>query len=167
MGSLKTTLMNNTLLEAMIAYDAHDPMRIQHFMKVYAFASLIGKQEGLDEKTQMILETAAITHDIGIHEAEKQYGNSAGKHQEELGPNLAIKMLTSLGYAPDVISRVAFLIGHHHTYHNMTGLDYQILVEADFLVNIYEDDIKEIQTIKEKIFKTPTGLKILEDMYEK
>ena len=27
---------------AMIAYDAGDPMRIQHFLKVHAFARLIG-----------------------------------------------------------------------------------------------------------------------------
>lgn len=32
---------------AMIAYDAGDPMRIHHFLKVHAFARLIGLSEGL------------------------------------------------------------------------------------------------------------------------
>ena len=35
-----------------------------------------------------------------------------------------------------VTERVAYLIGHHHTYDKIEGMDYQILVEADFLVNI-------------------------------
>ena len=30
------------LTSAMIAYDAGDPMRIHHFLKVHAFARLIG-----------------------------------------------------------------------------------------------------------------------------
>ena len=60
-----------------------------------------------------------------------------------------------------------FLIGHHHTYSNIDNIDYQILVEADFLVNIYEDEIPidSIKSIKEKIFKTKSGTKILEDLY--
>ena len=44
-----------------------------------------------------------------------------------------------LGFAENVIERVCYLIGHHHTYTGIEGRDYQILVEADFLVNLYED----------------------------
>ena len=40
---------------AMIAYDAGDPRRIHHFLKVHAFARLIGLSEGLDGHTQSIL----------------------------------------------------------------------------------------------------------------
>ena len=60
-------------------------------------------------------------------------------------------------------------MGHHHTYQNITGADYQILVEADFLVNIYEDELpaENIRIIKQCIFRTPTGIRLLEDMYEK
>lgn len=48
-------------------------------------------------------------------------------------------MLMRLGFAENVIERVCYLIGHHHTYTGIDGRDYQILVEADFLVNLYED----------------------------
>ena len=58
-----------SVLNAMIAYDSGDPKRIHHFLKVHAFARLIGLEERLDPDTQFILETAALVHDIGIHKA--------------------------------------------------------------------------------------------------
>ena len=160
--------MNNKLLMTMIEYYQGDPMRIQHFIKVYQFSKMIGELEGLDFNEQYILETAAIVHDIGIKAAEEKYGKSNGIYQEELGPDIANKMLSELGYHQDVIDRVGYLVGHHHTYTNIEGLDYQILVEADFLVNIYEDNISRQAGINalNKIFKTKTGIHICKTMFE-
>lgn len=59
------------LIEAAVAYDHGDPRRIQHFLKVYAYADLIGQLEHLAPDTQEILVTAAVLHDIGIHAAEE------------------------------------------------------------------------------------------------
>lgn len=70
------------LTTLMTAYNAGDPKRIQHFIKVYQLASVIGTSEQLDEETLFILETAAIVHDIGIHISEQKYGACDGKHQE-------------------------------------------------------------------------------------
>ncbi|WP_312694377.1 hypothetical protein [Caproiciproducens sp.] len=68
-----------------------------------------------------------------------------------------------------VIDRVCFLIGHHHTYTQISGMDYQILVEADFLVNLYEDGMTkaqaQTQTVLKKYFKTETGRNYLSKMY--
>ena len=61
------------LLEAMIAYMGGDARRIQHFIKVHALAQLIGRQEQLNERTQFILEAAALTHDIGIKNGEAKF----------------------------------------------------------------------------------------------
>ena len=41
-------------------------------------------------------------------------------------------MLETLDFEDSVIDRVCYLIAHHHTYTDINGLDYQILVEADF-----------------------------------
>ena len=155
------------ILNAMIAYDAGDPKRIHHFLKVHAFARLIGLGEGLDPDTQFILETAAVVHDIGIHKAEAVYGSSGGKYQEALGPAEAEALLTPLGLSQQVIERVMHLVGHHHTYADIDGMDYQILVEADFLVNADEDRLSSdaIENFKEKIFKTTTGIAVLENNY--
>ena len=152
---------------AMIAYDAGDPMRIQHFLKVHSFARLIGLAESLDEHTQSVLEAAALVHDIGIHPAEAKYGSSAGKYQEELGPAEAEKLLTGLGWPEADIRRISFLVGHHHTYTAIDGPDYQILVEADFLVNLYEDGLPpEAQRhAYETIFQTESGKKLCRELY--
>ncbi len=159
--------MLTELYHATAAYDAGDPMRIQHFTKVWTYARLIGLGEGLDEKTQFILESAAIVHDIGIHKAESVYGSSAGKYQEELGPDEARKLLGDLHYSNEIRDRVAFLVGHHHTYSGIDGADWQILVEADFLVNLYEDGVDHDAAVSayKNIFKTETGKKMWEAMY--
>ncbi len=128
---------------------------------------MIGIGEGLSVEMQNILEIAAIVHDIGIHKAERSFGSSDGKLQEKLGPGEAIKLLTDLGYPRRIIDRVAYLVGHHHTYTDIDGTDYQILVEADFLVNIYEDELsgEAAKSAYERIFRTETGKRLFRQMY--
>lgn len=151
----------------MIAYYDGDPKRIQHFTKVHSYARLIGVGESLDDTSLFILEAAAYTHDIGIRVAEKKYGKCDGKLQEQEGPIVAQKMLSQLGFENYMVERICFLIGHHHTYDNIDGLDYQALVEADFLVNLYEDDAgnRAVDKAYKKIFRTNTGKKIFRLMF--
>lgn len=151
----------------MIAYYDGDPKRIQHFTKVHSYARLIGIGEELDDASLFILEAAAYTHDIGIRVAEEKYGRCDGKLQEQEGPIIAQKMLSQLGFENYIVERICFLIGHHHTYDNIDGLDYQILVEADFLVNLYEDDAgnRALDKAYKRIFKTETGKKIFRLMF--
>ena len=152
---------------AMIQYDAGDPMRIHHFLKVHAFARLIGLAERLPPRTQLLLETAALVHDIGIHKAEETYGSSAGKYQEELGPAEAETLLAGLDCPREMAGRISYLVGHHHTYAHMDGLDYQILVESDFLVNLYEDQLPPAaqKHAYETIFRTETGKRLCRELY--
>ena len=160
-------MYQDIVLEEMIAFDCGDARRIQHFIKVYAFAAYIGRKEGLDTRTQRILELAALVHDIGIHAAEEKHHSSAGKYQEQEGPALATKLLADCGVPADVTERVAFLVGHHHTYTGVSGLDWRILLEADFLVNAYEDRLpgSSLRAAREKIFETDTGRHILDTMF--
>ena len=159
--------MISSLIDEMIAYDKGDPRRIQHFMKVHDFARTIGQLEGLDEQTLYILESAAVVHDIGIHVCEEKYGSCEGKLQEKEGPALAKELLERLGYEQKVINRICYLVGHHHTYTNIDGVDYQILVEADFLVNMYEDGVSPdaVRKAYQNIFQTENGRKICRNMF--
>ena len=159
--------MLNKLHMAMIELYKGDSRRIQHFCKVHSYARLIAQMENVDYKTLFIIETAALTHDIGIHTCEEKYGECGGRLQEKEGPALAKELLERLGFETDISERVQYLIAHHHTYHEIDGLDFQILVEADFLVNIDEDQMSKeaIQSIKEKIFKTRTGINYINYLY--
>ena len=156
----------DVLLE-MIRYNAGDARRVNHLIKVYGFAKVIGEREGLDARTQEILEIAALTHDIGIRNSERKYGSCSGEHQQVEGPPEARTLLEALQADEALVERVCWLIAHHHTYSNIRGLDYQILVEADFLVNAYEDEMDEdtIKTVRERIFRTKTGIELLDTLY--
>lgn len=151
----------------MLEFDKGDPMRIQHLLKVHRFAQLIARQEGLDAHTRFVTECAAIVHDIGIHPAEAKYGRCDGKLQEQEGPAAARMLLREAGLPAADIDRVCYLVGHHHTYENIGGVDYQILVEADFLVNFYEDQLpaEAIRTAREKIFRTAAGKELCTLLY--
>lgn len=156
-----------SLTQAMLAYEAGCPHRVQHLLKVWSFARIIATGEGLPDSLRHLIEAAALTHDIGIRPSLEKYGSSAGPYQEKEGPPAARPMLEKLGFPHSQIERICYLIGHHHTYTSIDGIDYQILVEADFLVNIFEEPMDQVaaRSIREKIFKTPTGLKLLTELY--
>ncbi|MCQ2251420.1 MAG: hypothetical protein MJZ66_09960 [Bacteroidales bacterium] len=49
----------------------------------------------------------------------------------------------------------------------MGGGIHQILIEADFLVNLYEDNepLQAVRNIRERIFKTQSGTRMLDEMF--
>jgi|SRR6056297_3181274 len=155
------------LILDMINFNEGNAKRIQHFIKVYELSRLIAKMEGMDEKSREILVAAAIVHDIGIKVSLDKYGKSNGKLQEIEGPPFAEEMLRKLGYEEEVIERVSYLVAHHHTYESIDGLDYQILVEADFLVNLCEKNSSKetILEIYKDIFLTESGKELCKRMF--
>lgn len=155
------------LLLEMTAFDEGSAQRIQHFLKVYELCRTIGLCEKLDAQTQDTLEAAALVHDIGIRPSLSVYGDDAGPHQEELGPAEAQKLLGRLGYDPEIISRVCWLVGHHHTYDPVDGIDHQILIEADFLVNLFENSrpAETVRSVYARIFRTETGRLLCRRMF--
>ncbi|GHU94955.1 HD family phosphohydrolase [Clostridia bacterium] len=155
------------LIKLMSEYESGVPHRVQHFLKVYGFAKTIGELEGLPSDVQFILETAAIVHDIGIKPSIEKYGSSAGKYQEQEGGTVAKAMLVQLGFDATVIDRICFLVRHHHTYTDVDGLDYQILLEADFLVNMLEEKMTQptIRSAYDKVFKTEAGKQLCRYQY--
>lgn len=159
--------MINKLHLAMIDLYSGDAKRIQHFCKVHSYAKLIAETEKVDDRTLFIIETAALTHDIGIHTCEEKYGRCGGKLQEKEGPAIAKKLLSKLGFDTEISDRVQYLIAHHHTYDDINSIDYQILVEADFLVNMMEDNLPKqaVENAYNKIFSTSCGKRICKNMF--
>lgn len=156
------------LAKAMMEFYRGDAKQIQHFVKVYTYANWIARWEGVDEATCERIAAAALTHDIGIKPAMEKYGSSNGKLQEQEGPAVAKAMMAEIGFAPALIERVCCLIGHHHTYTNIDGMDYQILVEADFLVNFQEGNqpLSAIPQVYDAIFRTNAGKNLLCEIYD-
>jgi dGTP triphosphohydrolase len=159
----------DNLILGMINFDEGKPELIQHFIKVHQFARLIGNMENISSDGMEILEAAAIVHDIGIKVCMEKYGKCDGKLQEKEGPVYAEELLDEFNFGSSVIERVSYLVAHHHTYSNIDSIDYQILVEADFLVNLYEKKSNEeaIQAAYSNIFKTKAGREICNQMFWK
>lgn len=159
--------MFSTIMLDMIEYFKNDARRINHALKVYGYAIAISSREQLSDNEKYIIALSSILHDIGIKVSEQKYKSSAGKYQEIEGPEIASQIMKNRNIDPEIINRVCYLIGNHHTYSKINGLDFQILVEADFLVNIYEDDIDKasIISIRDKYFKTEAGIKLIDSLY--
>ena len=158
-------MLVNEVLDSAITYNGNDIRRINHLLKVFSFAHHIGVMENCNSQLQTIIDISAILHDIGIHESERKYNSSDGKWQEIEGPLVAKDLLRNLNLDDKILERVLFLIGHHHSYAAIDGDDFQILVEADFLVNIFEGNMGDCKKIKDEIFKTKTGTRLLEQFY--
>jgi hypothetical protein len=67
-----------------------------------------------------------------------------------------------------LVERVAFIVSHHHTYLGVDGPDYQILLEADYLVNANENGYSKenIANTCNSLFKTQTGIELLKSIYK-
>jgi uncharacterized protein len=155
------------IMQKMIAYSDGNLHDIAHFIKVHSFARTIGILEGLGDSDQQTLEIAAILHDIACPLCREKYGNTNGKYQEKEGGPLTQNFLKDFDLPDKVKTRIIFLVSHHHTYTDVEGLDYQILLEADFLVNADESAMstEAIENAREKIFKTKSGIDLLEKIY--
>lgn len=164
---MKSNIIKDVITK-MIIYFGNDVVRINHALKVYGFAKVIGEIENINNEKLQILEVAAILHDIGIKESERKYNSSSGNYQEVEGPPVARKLLDDFNLEREFLDRVSYIIGNHHTYGKIDDIDFQILVEADFLVNIFEDNLNNqaINLIKEKYYKTTSGIMYLENMYK-
>ena len=155
------------IMEKMIAFSDGNIHDIDHFIRVWTYARTIGELENLDRETQFLLEVAAITHDIACPLCRVKYGNTNGKYQEEEGIPMVKEFLSDIGIAEEVIDRVAFLVGHHHTFSGIDGIDYQILIEADYIANATENGYgqENIVNYMQRIMKTEGGKQILKAIY--
>ena len=159
--------MVQSVLLGMVRYFGSDIRRISHAFKVYGFAQSILEGEGIKGDRKLVTELAAILHDIGIKEAERKHNSSAGHYQEMEGPDVARQILEQNQVSGEITERVCYLVGNHHSYQKIDGPDFQILVEADFLVNIHEGYITPdaAPSVMEKYFKTATGRELALSVY--
>jgi uncharacterized protein len=154
-------------LQEMFRRNRGDKKRIEHSVKVFGYAQLLGRMEGLTHEKQFVLELTAVLHDIGIHIAELKFGYCNGQLQELEGPPVAREILETIGVKAEVVDRVCFIVSKHHTFSAIDGIDFQLLVEADFLVNSVEEAVSPegVRRFVEANFKTEGGRKLILDLF--
>ena len=165
-------MIKDDAVDGMKRYFADKSRYINHTLKVLAYAEKILEGEAIKyDFMKEVTVLSSIYHDIGIPESEKKYSSSAAEYQEMEGPPIARKLMERLGIRPDIVERVLYIVGSHHTKERVDGIDFQILWEADFLVNIEEKNIiidKEFlsETVREN-FSTNTGNRLINELLER
>ena len=161
-------MMNvSEILARMIGWPGNTRHDVEHLLKVWGYARTIGQLESLDDQSQRVLEIAAIVHDIACPMLRETTGSCPGKRQEEAGPALAAAFLEGTGMPQADIDRICFLVGHHHTFTDIDGPDWQILLEADYLVNAGESGYStdNIRRFADTLCKTPSGRALFRSIY--
>jgi HD superfamily phosphodiesterase len=154
------------LIKAMEAYFNGDARRINHAIRVTEYAEELLKAEVGDYS---VVIGAAVLHDIGIHQAQKKYGSTAGKYQEKEGPPIAQRILTELGFERKQIEEICEIIAHHHSPGKESSKNFAIVYDADWLVNLKDEydirDRSKLSRIIEKVFLTPSGKAMAREVY--
>lgn len=163
--------LNDRLIEEMKSYFGDKQGLIDHTMAVYGYANQLHKTEGGDP---LVVKAGALYHDIGIPEARRVHGSSAGKYQEIEGPPIAREILNELNVAPESVDHICRIIANHHTAQDeatVNTIEFQIVWDADGLVNHARrklgDSEGEISKRIEQLFRTPTGKKMAMEMFIK
>ena len=151
----------------MISFSQGSQHDICHFLKVFAYAQTIARLEGVDDRTLKTIEIAALVHDIACPPLRLKFGNAPGKEQEREGGPMAHDFLSDCGLDEEMLERIVFLVAHHHTLKNIEGIDWQILIEADYLVNAYESGYSRtnIEHVRDTVFKTHSGIALLNSAF--
>ncbi len=160
-GAKNIGILRDKLVDEMKKVFGKDRKRIGHALAVLNYAEQIQVVEGGDP---LIVKAAAILHDIGIQEAEKKYGSSAGNYQEIEGPLIAREILKNYGLADEVMEHICKIIANHHSAKDIDTTEFRITWDADRLVNIPDEfggaDRKYLKQLINKVFKTKEGRRI-------
>jgi putative nucleotidyltransferase with HDIG domain len=162
------SFIRDKLIDEMRKVFAGDQKRINHALAVLNYAEQIQAVEGGDS---LVVKAAAILHDIGILEAERKYGSSAGKYQEIEGPPIAEQILQRYDLDQEVVGHVCKIIANHHSAKDIDTREFRIVWDADWLANIPGDfagaSQDEMKDIVYKTFKTPKGRQMAEQLFLK
>ncbi len=152
--------------KAMEEYFGADRRRIDHALRVTAFARRLLERESGDR--ELVLATALL-HDIGIPEAERKHGSAAGNLQEIEGPPVAREILSHLGYGEAFIAEACAIIAAHHSPGEVETANFRVIWDADWLVNLGDEydvgDPARVRGLIGKIFMTATGREVAAEVY--
>lgn len=125
--------LRDRLVGRMKRYFGANEDLIRHALNVTQTAEHILSYEVDAERDTVI--AAAVLHDIGIPEAVRKHGSPAALYQELEGPPIAREIMLREGLPEKLIEDVCQIIAHHHTPGVVTTKNYEVIYDADSIVN--------------------------------
>lgn len=147
--------LKNRLINRMKSYFGKDERRIEHALRVTEYAERILQHE--KDADRDVVVSAAVLHDIGIHEAERKHGSFAGKYQEIEGPAIAKELMLQEELSDELIEEVCQIVAHHHTPGVIDTINFKVLYDADLIVNLEDRELSEGKFLTEggrKVFQS-------------
>jgi len=156
-------------IEKMKTLFAQETRYVEHSLKVLSCAERIYDLEGVNQAfVKDVITLGSIFHDTGIPAALKKHGSPEFAFQEKEGEVTARSALAELKVRPDIRERVCYIVSHHHSFDCIDGMDFQILWEADMVVNLQEGNCtlngEPPEKFIERNFKTGAGKKLVEEI---
>ncbi|MDI6796873.1 MAG: HD domain-containing protein [Desulfatibacillaceae bacterium] len=166
-GAPEEEALLDRLIAKMKGVFGNDQRRITHALTVLEHAQkLLAAEKGANPK---VVLAAAVLHDVGIPNAEKKHNSSAGRFQEIEGPPVARAIMDALKLDEETADHVEKIIANHHSAKDIDTIEFRILWDADWLVNLPEEfpDKKggELEGFIEKLFKTQSGKNLAKALY--
>lgn len=162
----KSSALKEKLIKGLEDHFGKDQKRINHAKKVLGFAEELLRQEGGDWH---IVVPASILHDVGIKAAEEKYGSCAGNYQEQEGPEIAARILRKESFKKEDIDEICGIVAHHHSPGKVNTLNFKLLYDADWLVNLKDEvdigDKAKLAGIIERVFLTEAGKQKARELY--
>ena len=144
------------LARGLLAHFEGDDRRIEHALRVMAWAEKLLESEPGDRE---IVLAVALLHDVGIKEAEARHGTSSARLQEKYGPEIARRILESIGFPAKKVEAICEIVGKHHTKGGVDSPEFRILWDADLLVNTADSPGLDRAKIADGVFATEAGRK--------
>ena len=160
-------LLCRRIVDRMKSHFGSDEPRINHALAVLEYAERI--MQGDPGVSGLVVRAAAILHDIGILEAARKHGSTAGTYQELEGPPIAREMLEAMKVEPPIVDHVCRIVANHHSAKDIDTPEFRIVFDADWLVNIPDEldtsDEARMSDLIGKTFKTDRGKRIAEALF--
>lgn len=122
----------NSVAKAMKAQYGGDEKRVTRFVRVYTLSKTIGELEKLPDEFQETLELSALVSDID--------GDNKIPRIKEI--------LRSCAVDDEKAIRVCHIVENKHDYDHISGLDHQILLEAEMIVKFKENATPEDEIVR-------------------
>ena len=123
------------MIKRLKEYFGHDKKRIDHALFVLEKGKEIARSYNTSNYNRKVLLASLIFHDVGIKKSEELYGYNNGKTQEDLGPEIAKKLISDLDFTNDEIRIIMDIIGNHHSKSRFDYKELEILKKSDLFVN--------------------------------